>query len=326
MIRRGQEGMALLAVLLLVAVMTLLIVAMLDDVRFGLRRTGNTTAIAQAQRYALGSEDFVRAKLQPWLGQDAGGIAGGAQWHGRRFAFPVEQGMVAVSVRDGSTCFNLNSVVEGAVEQWQRRDAGVAQYLALLRGLGFVEAQAQALADVLVDWIDSDQVRSPTGAEDIAYAVADPAYRTAGALLAEPSELRALLGYTPAVYARLRPHVCALHVAAPAPLNVNLLAPGQGVLVSMLTLGAASPAQGERAIAARPAQGWQDVAEFWARPELDGFEPGDGASAQAVLRSRYFDLRSEVEHAGVQVVMSSTLALDPANRLRVVARRWILEE
>lgn len=324
--RRSQGGMALLAVLLLVAVMTLLIVAMLDDVRFGLRRTGNTSAIAQAQRYALGSEDFARAQLRPWLAQDARGIAGGAQWNGRRFAFPVEQGTVAVSLRDGSACFNLNSVVEGAVEQWQRRDPGVAQYLALLRALGFAEAQAQALADTLVDWIDSDQVRSPGGAEDIAYAAADPAYRTAGALLVEPSELRALLGYTPAVYARLRPYVCALHVPAPAPLNVNLLAPGQGALVSMLALGAVSAGQGERAIAARPAQGWQDPAEFWAQPALDGFEPGEEASAQVVLRSRYFDLRSEVEHAGVQVVMSSTLALDPANRLRVVARRWILEE
>ena len=67
MSRSRQQGMALLAVLLLVAVMTVLIVAMLDDVRFGQRRTGNSAAIAQAQRYALGSEDFARASLQPWL-------------------------------------------------------------------------------------------------------------------------------------------------------------------------------------------------------------------------------------------------------------------
>ena len=39
MSRSRQQGMALLAVLLLVAVMTVLIVAMLDDVRFGQRRT-----------------------------------------------------------------------------------------------------------------------------------------------------------------------------------------------------------------------------------------------------------------------------------------------
>ena len=323
MSRSRQQGMALLAVLLLVAVMTVLIVAMLDDVRFGQRRTGNSAAIAQAQRYALGSEDFARASLQPWL---QAAVGDGAQWNGRQVAFPVEQGRVEVRVDDGSRCFNLISVVAGAVEQWQRHDAGVASYRALLAALGFDPAQAQALADTLVDWIDTDPVRSPAGAEDIAYAGADPGYRTAGALLAEPSELRALHGYTSQVYARLRPHVCALPVATVAPVNVNLLAPGQGALVSMLSLGAVSAAQGERIIAARPAQGWADAAGFWAQPALAGTVPGADAEAQVVVRSRYFDLRSEVELSGVQVVMSSTLALDPSNRLRVVARRWTLDE
>ena len=114
MSRSRQQGMALLAVLLLVAVMTVLIVAMLDDVRFGQRRTGNSAAIAQAQRYALGSEDFARASLQPWL---QAAVGDGAQWNGRQVAFPVEQGRVEVRVDDGSRCFNLNSVVAGAVEQ-----------------------------------------------------------------------------------------------------------------------------------------------------------------------------------------------------------------
>ncbi|CEL36082.1 Type II secretion system protein K (fragment) [Xanthomonas citri pv. citri] len=59
-----QRGVALLTVLLLVAVMTLLMAAVLEDLRFGLRRSGNGEAMTQAQWYALGSEAVARQRLQ----------------------------------------------------------------------------------------------------------------------------------------------------------------------------------------------------------------------------------------------------------------------
>ena len=91
-------------------------------------------------------------------------------------------------------------------------------------------------------------------------------------------------------------------------------------------VGDAHPDGRTRGWADLVAQGWADAAGFWAQPALAGTVPGADAEAQVVVRSRYFDLRSEVELSGVQVVMSSTLALDPSNRLRVVARRWTLDE
>ncbi len=157
-----QRGMALLSVLLLTAVMTVLAVAMLDDIRFGLRRTGNAQAIAQAQRYALGSEALARQRLREL---QRGGVDA-AQWNGKPLLFPIVEdgetlGLVRARLGDGSTCFNLNSVVSGAPEQWQRRELGVSQYVALLQVAGFAAAQAQTLADTLADWIDSDAQRAP---------------------------------------------------------------------------------------------------------------------------------------------------------------------
>src|SRR3546814_2109829 len=58
---KGQKGVALLTVLLLVAVMSVLVMGMLDDIRFGLRRTSNAQAMAQAQWYALGAESLAMA-------------------------------------------------------------------------------------------------------------------------------------------------------------------------------------------------------------------------------------------------------------------------
>ena len=80
MSRSRQQGMALLAVLLLVAVMTVLIVAMLDDVRFGQRRTGNSAAIAQARHVVLVLFDGLGNRQLDTL------IPGGAIVHSRRTA------------------------------------------------------------------------------------------------------------------------------------------------------------------------------------------------------------------------------------------------
>lgn len=320
--RRRQGGAALLVVLLLAAVIAMLAMAMLDDIRFGLRSTGNAQAMQQARRYALGSEALARARI----GELARERADPAQWQGKPLLFPIQHGLIRARLRDASTCFNLNSVVEGAPGFWQRRPQGVEQYVALLQALEFSAAQAQALADALADWIDSDDQRAPLGAEDGSYAAQSPAYRTAATLLAEPSELRAIRGYDAQAYARLRPHVCALPLGGPAPVNVNALEPAQAPVLSMLTLGTVTPDRARAILAARPAGGWPDPTTFWAQPALAAAGVPNSVYDQAVLRSQWFALDSEVEYAGAQVVMNSLLQIDNAGRVRLHARRWTPEE
>src|SRR5690606_19137543 len=123
-------------------------------------------------------------------------------------------------------------------------------------------ARAQAMADALVDWIDSDQLPSPHGAEDAAYAGRGAGYRTSAALLAETSELRAVAGHDAAGYARLRPHVCAQPDNALSPINVNTLQAGDAPLLAMITDNALDAAAGRRVIAARPPGGWPDLVAF----------------------------------------------------------------
>src|SRR5690606_33606302 len=161
------------------------------------------------------------------------------------------------------------------------------QYVALLQALEFPAAQAQALADALADWIDSDDQRAPLGAEDGSYAAQSPAYRTAATLLAEPSELRAIRGYDAHAYARLRPHVCALPAGGASPVNINALEPAHAPVLSMLTLGALTPARARTLLAARPAGGWADPAAFWAQPALAAAGVPNSVYDQTVLRSQW---------------------------------------
>src|SRR5690606_39085646 len=75
-------------------------------------------------------------------------------------------------------------------------------------------------AERLRDWLDPDQEASGAyGAEDNQYLLAQPPYRTANRIIADPSELRLLLGMREEHYRRLRPYVSAL--PSEARINVN---------------------------------------------------------------------------------------------------------
>ncbi len=321
----AQHGVALLTVLLLVAVMSVLVMGMLEDIRFGVRRAGNAQAMAQAQRYAQGIEDVAMVQIRRLDRLGNGRTTTAGDWNGKAMAFPIEHGAIQARLSDAGNCFNLNSVVEGAPELWQRRELGVRQYLALLHELGIDGQRAQALADALVDWIDSDQARGPLGAEDAAYAVRRPAYRTGGTLLAEVSELRAIDGYDAATYARVRPYVCALPEDVLSPLNPNTLDEDDAPLLAMLTLGAVDRASARRLIAGRPGAGWGDLSTFWSLPALADADLPAEVRAQPVLRTRYFGIDARIEHDGAQLLLSALL-LNDAGHPRLVARRLTPEE
>lgn len=321
--RPGEEGVALLTVLLLVAVMSALAVGVLDDIRFGIRRTANGEAISQARWYALGAETLARRRLVELAGDNAP-VA--TDWNGRTFTFPIDEGTMQGRISDGATCFNLNSVVDGMGESYRRRDLGAAQFTALLEALQVAPRTAEALTGALVDWIDSDALRETGGAEDETYARGAKPYRTAGALLAEVSELRAVHGFDPALYARVRPFVCALPTTMLSPINLNALTPQQAPLVVMLTDGAVTVEAARRVIAGRPAQGWSEVMAFWRMPQLIDLQPSADVIAQVAVRSRYFNLESEVSYRDAVVVASALFEQDAAGGIRLAARRWTNDE
>jgi general secretion pathway protein K len=323
--RRGEEGAALLTVLLLVAVMSALAVGVLDDIRFGLKRTANAETVGQAQWYALGAEAVARARLARLAALDPSRTPAG-DWNGRWLLYPIDNGVLRARMTDAGACFNLNSVVQGASEQWGRRELGLMQFVALLRALDISRRDAEQLAETLADWIDSDGNRTVLGGEDDAYVRAAPPYRTSGTLLSEVSELRAIRGFTPELYTRIRSFVCALPTADLSPINVNLLDKDRAVLLTMLMDGELDARAAADLIDSRPTDGWQTVEEFWSNPRLREHLPSDAALDQVSLRTRFFGLQAEVDFAGSEAVMTSLFEQAPAGPVRLVARRWTLEE
>ncbi|WP_122464579.1 type II secretion system minor pseudopilin GspK [Brevundimonas lutea] len=319
-----ERGMALLTVLLLVAVMAVVATALIDDVRFALRRAANAETTAQAQWYALGAEDLARVEIAHLTQVDPRRTPLTPEWNGRPLNFPIEEGAIQATLSDGQACFNLNSLVEGEGETLNARPQGAAQFTALARTLG-VGAGA-TLAAAVTDWIDSDQTPVAGGAEDGAYAGGRRPYRTSGTLLAEVSELRAVRGFDSATYVTLRPHLCALPTTDLSPINVNTLTEAQAPLLVMLSGGALGEGAARQVIVRRPAEGWTDVNAFWAEPLMAAVSPSDALYDQVTVRTRFFALETRVTYADAEAVSTALLEAPLAGPVRTVARRWSLAE
>lgn len=324
-----ERGVALLTVLLLVAIMSALSVAVLDDVRFSLRRAANAGSVGQAQWYALGAETLARTRIKALLGRDAGRVTLQGGWSERPLAFPIEGGGIVARLSDGGACFNLNSVANGAMvgqvaEGLTANPDGVRQLTALIR-IATAAPDAERLAWAVADWVDADTDTSAQGAEDEAYVRGRAPYRTGNALLAETSELRAIRGFTPAVYAALRPHVCALPETGPTRINVNTLPQERAAVLAALWGGRLPVETARRVLAARPATGWASESAFLGQAALAAAGPPDDPT-QLGLRSRFFALDARVEYAGAQAVLSALIERDASGQVKTVARRWTPDE
>lgn len=297
MSRAAREGAALLAVLILVAILSIVAVVVLDDVRFSIRRAQNVEAQTQAQWYALGAERLARRRIRQLVQATPERTPAPAEWNGRRFDFPIEGGALALTVRDGEACFNLNSLVEGAPGALAPSPTGQAQFAAFQQGLGVPAGEAQRLASRL------------------------GAVIVAGGLLAEPSELRGL-GVGAAAYARLRPRVCALPATGPGRFNVNSLTPDDAPLLAMLAPETLSVEAARRVLASRPAGGWADVEAFWATPALTELSVGAVERGQATVVTRYFTYEAEVVWSGGEAVRSGLIEVGRDGRVRSVLTRW----
>jgi general secretion pathway protein K len=323
---RTREGMALLSVLILVAVLSVIAVVVLDDIRFSIGRTRNAETASQGQWYAIAAERLARRQIRRLVQENPARTPVNPQWNGRVFQFPIEQGAIQVTVTDGQACFNLNSLVEGGEGAWVAREEGVRQLGALARTLGVAEPEARGLASAAADWIDSDDRARPGGAEDAWYAGQPRRIRTGGTLMAEVSELRAVRGVDEALYRRLRPYLCALPRADLTRLNVNTLTPAQAPLLAMLSDGDLGVETARAAIAARPAGGWPAASDFWGQPALANAALPQTARDQATLATRYFDFVAEVSYAGSLVTRTGLIEVAPGGQVTTAIARWTRDE
>ena len=312
-VRRGEEGAALLSVLLLVAVMAVIAAASLEKLKFATRLAQNGASIDQARSYGLAAETIALFRIGDLLQQDASRTTLFGGWAGRPTPVPIDGGVATATVNDGGNCFNLNSVAMADGQGGTTvRPEGVAQFERLMTLLGIASSEASTISRATADWIDSDAAPIPGGAEDGQYR----GYRTANTLMIDPSELRAVAGVRPALYSLMQPYLCALPVTDLSAININTLSVDRPELIAMLAPGLDRD-RVARAIGERPQFGFESLQRFWDQPALAG-APVE-ARSQTRAATRWFDLKILVELGGAEVEQHSLI--DAATRPGKLVRR-----
>lgn len=277
-----EQGTVLLTTLLIMAVMAAVSVAIIDDIRFSVKRIINVGDYAQTDWYVKGAEDFAASYITQTLGPLPPEARNRAFVQPQIFTFPFEGGAMTLNVSDGTHCFSLGSLVNA--EDGAQNIVGVRQFASLLTALGWPNNDAFTQSTILADWIDRDTQRAPNGAEDGDYLRRDPPHRTANVAVSSVMELRALQGMTEELYQSIRPYLCAREAGELTEFNINTATPLDAFVLSTLLGGPDFLQTAIRLITERPVEGYADQEGLLAAPAMSDFENPDQALEQIIYQ------------------------------------------
>jgi len=304
---KQQQGVALLIVLMIVALVAILATEMGARLQLHIQRIANVKDSNQAFWYAMGAEAFASKSLRDLVEQADGVISLDQAWS-QEFTFPLDNGGIKARLEDMQSCFNLN-----ALYSQPNNNSGqpVTESMeAFARMLPLVDENidsftAETVRDSLADWLDEDDRMRPLGAEDSTYEALAAPYLAANQLMSLQSELRLINGVDPRWLAKLLPLVCVIPDVTELKINVNTLTPERAPLLAGLTgmsLGEAS-----NLIATRPASGWRQREDFLAESVVQGLALSNVQQEWFTVTTNYFMLHAQARYNNAVFSISSLL-------------------
>ncbi|HLW71227.1 MAG TPA: type II secretion system minor pseudopilin GspK [Candidatus Binataceae bacterium] len=235
--RKPRRGIALLATMLAVALMTLLVMDFTTTAALGYRSAANQADELRAYYLARSGVNVGLALLvQNALAnppQNQGGGGGTTQpkghdsldqiWAQPFPPIPVEGGAVSLAIIDEDRKINLNKLVDSQTGQPSKQ---VAEVIAtLLANLNL----SPDLLPTMIDWLDSDSIETPGGAEADFYLSLIPPYEPRNSALPTIYDLRMLKGMDDQTFLILSQFLTAM----PTPKGVNLNTAPPEVLLAL---------------------------------------------------------------------------------------------
>lgn len=314
-----ERGAALLTVLLLVAVIAVLAAHGIDRLAGATKLSANSSALGQAKAYLIAAETIGMQSAEELVTASPGRTTNIGNWNGRQQSFAVPGGLILATLQDGGNCFNINSLVKQTQNIFSPRPEGIEQFIRLMGLLDVPQRSAFDIAAATTDWLDSDTISSPGGAEDDYYLQQSKAYRTANALMVDVSEIRAVKGVTVDIYKQLAPWLCALPSSDLSPINVNTLRPEQAILLAMLSTGNIDIVRARQFLAQRPELGYASLNDFWAQPYPASLLASPEVQNQVKLTTRWFRLDASIEIQGA--LIEERALIDAARRPATLLHR-----
>jgi general secretion pathway protein K len=289
--RKNERGIALLATLLAVSLMTILVVDFATSSALGYRAAANQADELRALYLARSGIQVGIAVLERDSFFDA------AQknpfdslmdiWAVRLPPIPVEGGMVSVTIVDEARKLNINKLY--SLRARQVDDTFTPVLARLLMNIGL----STDLIPILADWIDPDSVTSPGGAEANYYLQLMPPYEPRNAPMPTIGDLRALKGVDDATFFRLANFITAAPEKA---VNVNTASPE--VLASLIPEFTNNPDLVKQIVAARAFHPFTQVTDMMNLPGVGQYS--GRLSPLITTRSNYFLITGQGSFAGAK--------------------------
>jgi general secretion pathway protein K len=296
--RINERGIALLAVLLGIALMTLIIVNFSTAATLGYLSAAN-------QVNELRAEYLARSAVAVGLGLLAQDTLIDSQtkqaydsltdvWAVPFPPVPVDGGVVSLSIVDAARKLDINELVNpsnGAVNQdFEARMVRLFQILNV----------DPSIIPAIVDWIDPDSIDSPGGAEMDYYMRLIPPYAPRNAPMPTIGDLKMVKGVNDAIFNRLRPY---LTVMPEMLVNVNTASPE--VIACLEPELTANPDLVKQIVMARTARPFTNITDVLNLPGLGTF--GQRLSKVLTTKSVYFTINGMGTFAGARKLVHVTV-------------------
>ncbi|MGL5335504.1 MAG: type II secretion system minor pseudopilin GspK, partial [Enterovibrio sp.] len=217
---RHQQGVALLIVMLLMALMTGLAASMASRMFVNFNRVESQLNYQQAYWFALSIEELAKFGVQDSFSNDDT-VTLSQPWAVRDQVYPLDQGEATGSVYDQQACFNLNALYKSQSSSDSNENPILVTMLQrLIESQGVESQEAEIAATSTWEFIDkNNNIQSSAGVEDSEYESRTPPYVTANGYLSDVSEWRAIYGVSQQTYQKVAPFLCALPTSD---LKVNI--------------------------------------------------------------------------------------------------------
>jgi general secretion pathway protein K len=191
--RRSEEGIALIAVLWALTLLSLIAAALLVETRSSTRVARNMADNAAAR--AAADAGIQRAIL----GFNSPDADKEFRVDGTVYNWRFNSITVHISIQDESAKVDLNQATEVLLAT-------------LIETVGVEPEKARALAEAIADFRDADNFSRPSGAEEREYRTAGLTWGPTNALFNSVEELQQVLGMTAEIYRRLAPDLTVYSV------------------------------------------------------------------------------------------------------------------
>ncbi|HTT74473.1 MAG TPA: type II secretion system minor pseudopilin GspK [Candidatus Binataceae bacterium] len=299
--RRSERGIALLATMLAVALMTLLVVDFATTVTLGYRAAQNQADELKASYLARSGIGIGLALLEQDSFHDAASPmpydALTEAWAQPIPPIPLGGGTVGVTIVDEARKLNVNGLID---PQTHNVNSDKEQILGrLLELLGISEN----VVPELEDWLDPDSIESPGGAEESYYLTLKPPYEPRNGPMPTIGDMRALKGMDDATFLTLTNY---LTVSQESGININTASPE---LIAALTPEFAdNPQLVKEIVSIRMIRPFTNITDLGNLPGVGQFITD--ISGQLTTRSSYFTIIGQGDFAGARHRIYATFQRD----------------